>query len=69
MPEVTWYRQGKPVEPSEHVKIKTKPASSELVISKVSASHAGEYLVAIKNQYGEDLATATLTLEGTVDRA
>ncbi len=47
-----------------HLKINTKGTASELVISKVAASHAGEYLVTIKNLYGEDLATATLTLEG-----
>lgn len=64
MPQVTWYRQGKPVQASPHLTIQTKDTVSELVISKVESVHAGEYLVAIRNPYGEDLATATLTIEG-----
>lgn len=37
---------------------------SELVIKKVKASQAGEYLVAIRNPHGEDISSATVTLTG-----
>lgn len=47
------------------MKIDTKDTASELVITRVDSSFAGEYTVAIRNPYGEDLASATLTVEGT----
>lgn len=63
-PQVVWYLGGKRVDESQTVKVKSTETTSELSISKVDASHAGEYTVSIRNPIGEDLASATVTIAG-----
>lgn len=63
-PQVVWYLGGKRVDESPAVKVKSTDTTSELTISKVETSHAGEYTVSIRNGFGEDLASAAVTIAG-----
>ncbi|XP_003372021.1 putative immunoglobulin I-set domain protein [Trichinella spiralis] len=57
-PVVVWYFNGKRVEPSELVSVIHTENASFLTVKSCQEEHFGEVSVSIRNQYGEDLASA-----------
>ena len=63
---VVWYRRGKRVEPTDTIRIRSTDAGSELTVKGVTSAHTGQYTVSIRNPYGEDFASASMTVPGKV---
>uniref|UniRef100_A0A8C3GQ20 Myomesin 3 n=1 Tax=Cairina moschata TaxID=8855 RepID=A0A8C3GQ20_CAIMO len=63
-PQVTWYKNGVPIDlrlaPAGKYKIKNKFGMLTLQISRCSMEDSAEYSVEIKNQYGEAYSFATV---------
>ncbi|XP_076362329.1 protein Obscurin-like isoform X2 [Tachypleus tridentatus] len=61
-PEVQWFKDGKVIQPSRHVKIVEKPdGTAELLLDKVSVEDAGRYCIVARNEKGEIKNEADVT--------
>ncbi|KAE9553836.1 hypothetical protein FO519_002966 [Halicephalobus sp. NKZ332] len=65
-PVASWFLGPKRLQSSDGIEIISTNNSSKLIISKVDERHLGEYLCTVRNNIGEDLATAVIFLEDTV---
>ncbi|VDM15672.1 unnamed protein product [Wuchereria bancrofti] len=64
-PTVTWFYDDKKLVNGRHgIEISSTATTSTLSILQLANEHLGEYLCAVRNQYGEDLAKAVIFLEG-----
>lgn len=65
-PNCFWYREAKRLNNSDdkNLNIIGDSQSSNLTIQNINEAYLGEYLCTIRNAYGEDLATASVMLEG-----
>uniref|UniRef100_A0A914ZQD0 Titin n=1 Tax=Parascaris univalens TaxID=6257 RepID=A0A914ZQD0_PARUN len=65
-PSVSWFRGEQKLTPGRGgIQITSTSTTSELSILRLSEVHIGEYLCAVRNAYGEDLARARILLEGS----
>ncbi|KAK6109169.1 Immunoglobulin I-set domain family protein [Brugia pahangi] len=65
-PTVTWFHDDKKLVNGRHgIEISSTATTSTLSILQLANEHLGEYLCAVRNQYGEDLAKAVIFLEGS----
>ncbi|KHN81711.1 Titin [Toxocara canis] len=63
-PTVSWFRgEQKLTSGRGGIQITSTSATSELSILRLGETHIGEYLCAVRNAYGEDLARAMILLE------
>ncbi|CAG9530815.1 unnamed protein product [Cercopithifilaria johnstoni] len=63
---VTWFHGDKKLVSGRHgIEISSTATTSTLSILQLADEHFGEYLCAIRNDYGEDLAKAVIFLEGS----
>ena len=63
-PVVSWFLGPKRLQSGDGIEIITTANSSKLIIANVEERHLGEYLCTVRNNVGEDLATAVIFLEG-----
>lgn len=65
IPEVTWTKDGKRIEPSLSLTIDTKKNDHTILcIPSAVRSDCGEYRLSVKNSYGHDTEAANLTVLG-----
>ncbi|EJD74527.1 CAMK/MLCK protein kinase [Loa loa] len=63
---VTWFHDDKKLVSGRHgIEISSTATTSTLSILQLADEHLGEYLCAVRNEYGEDLAKAAIFLEGS----
>lgn len=63
LPKVTWLKNGKPIVPSDHIKLSENPDGSiSLSIDKVTPEDAGKYAVVISNEAGEEKSEAPVAI-------
>uniref|UniRef100_A0A914WWW9 Ig-like domain-containing protein n=1 Tax=Plectus sambesii TaxID=2011161 RepID=A0A914WWW9_9BILA len=66
MPTAVWFHGGERLtEDMEEVDIRSTETTSELTIHQLTEKTAGEYLITVRNAYGEDLAKAMVMIEGS----
>ena len=67
-PKATWYKDNVEIFEADLSKngfeIKNSDFKSELVIGRMTDKMAGEYLVTVRNQFGEDLARSNVNVQG-----
>uniref|UniRef100_H3B841 Myomesin 3 n=1 Tax=Latimeria chalumnae TaxID=7897 RepID=H3B841_LATCH len=61
-PEVYWLRNDREVVPSDHFQMKTEGTANTLTIKEVKAEDSGKYSVFVKNKYGSETGTVTLSV-------
>ena len=64
VPTGTWYKGKKELKDEGRVLIEIEEDFSELEIENVETSDEGEYICLVKNDFGEDKCTVTLTVKG-----
>ncbi|XP_065094647.1 titin homolog isoform X3 [Ochlerotatus camptorhynchus] len=65
-PQVIWMRAGRPIEDT-NASITTKPGHSILTIDGINANQSGKYAAFIINNYGSDIMSASVSVEGPPD--
>uniref|UniRef100_A0A158Q7F2 Myosin light chain kinase, smooth muscle n=1 Tax=Elaeophora elaphi TaxID=1147741 RepID=A0A158Q7F2_9BILA len=66
LPTVTWFHGDKKLVSGRNgIEITSTATTSTLSILQLTNEHFGEYLCAVRNNYGEDLAKAVIFLEGS----
>ncbi|KAL3218119.1 hypothetical protein MRX96_050867 [Rhipicephalus microplus] len=63
----SWLKDGKEVQTSENVKVKTESDFSLTIISSIDEKSAGNYTCIVKNIFGFDTHSAYLDVEGAAD--
>lgn len=61
--DVTWYRNKVKLKSSKRIKIETTENKSKLVISKIMAKDEGEYMVEMRNNFGQRSSKANLQFD------
>lgn len=64
VPTGTWYKGKKELKDEGRVLIEIEEDFSELEIENVETSDEGEYICLVKNDFGEDKCSVTLTVKG-----
>uniref|UniRef100_A0AC34Q8Y6 Ig-like domain-containing protein n=1 Tax=Panagrolaimus sp. JU765 TaxID=591449 RepID=A0AC34Q8Y6_9BILA len=65
IPIVNWFLGQKKIQSGDGIVIISNEHSSKLTIENIEEKHFGEYLCSVRNNLGEDLATAVIFMEGT----
>lgn len=65
-PQIIWMRTGRPIE-DINASIATKPGCSILTMNGINANQSGKYAAFIINNYGSDITSASVTVEGPPD--
>ncbi|XP_053206033.1 cell adhesion molecule DSCAM-like isoform X2 [Panonychus citri] len=61
---ILWYKDNKEISDSSTIRIRTIEDFSNLIIESVSPSHSGNYTCKISNQFGSDISSLELKVEG-----
>ncbi|XP_014485705.1 PREDICTED: uncharacterized protein LOC106750117 isoform X2 [Dinoponera quadriceps] len=64
MPELSWTRDGRPIEDTKYYKIQTDGARTSLIITEAFPKDAGCYTVTAKNDAGEAIISCTVSVKG-----
>uniref|UniRef100_A0A7E4UYK2 Muscle M-line assembly protein unc-89 n=1 Tax=Panagrellus redivivus TaxID=6233 RepID=A0A7E4UYK2_PANRE len=69
-PEVTWQKDGEPIQPSRHIHLSFNPEDGACVLNipSVDASDAGVYMVTAKNANGSQSTDCVLTVAETAGK-
>ena len=65
-PEVTWLREGEPMQNTKKVQIRVKEHKTTLTLIDCTEEDQGYYSVRISNELGTDTSRASLTISSTL---
>uniref|UniRef100_A0A1B0FRK4 Ig-like domain-containing protein n=1 Tax=Glossina morsitans morsitans TaxID=37546 RepID=A0A1B0FRK4_GLOMM len=63
-PQITWFKASRPIVETSNIIINTSARKSVLQISDIAADDSGKYIVQVMNEYGSDVAVASVAVEG-----